>query len=105
MSISVYSLMWLIYDIGASYQWVFFSVTTRSSIVTEIKRRIFSDLKVKILTSDAEEIFNYSNVPLFLGEQGIKHHYSVPCEYYQNRVERLIQHNVRGISSLMYSQK
>ena len=26
-------------------------------------------------------------------------------EHYQNRVERLIQHNVRRISSLMYAQK
>ena len=55
--------------------------------------------------SDAEEIFDSSDVQLFLSDQGIKHQYSVPYEHYQNRVERLIQHNIRGISSLMYSQK
>ena len=36
----------------------------------------------------------------FLGEPG---QYSVPYEHYQNRVERLIQHNVRDIS--FFSQK
>ena len=96
------------YDIGSSYQWVFFSETKRSSIVVEIVRQIIADLKfydkeLKILRSDAEEIFNSSDVQLFLSDQGIKHQYSVPYEHYQNRVERLIQHNVRGISSLMYS--
>ena len=38
---------------------------------------------------------------LFLEEHGIKHQFSVPYEHHQNRVERLIQHNVRGISSLI----
>ena len=33
------------------------------------------------------------------------HQYSVPYEQYQNRVERAIQHNVRGISTLMHSQQ
>ena len=88
----------------------FFSETKRSSVVVEIMRQIIADLKfydkeLKILRSDAEEIFNSSDVQLFLSDQGIKHQYSVPYEHYQNRVERLIQHNVRGISSLMYSQK
>ena len=72
----------------------------------EIVRQIIADLKfydkkLKILRSDAEEIFNASDVQLFLSDQGIKHQYSVPYEHYQNRVERLIQHNVRGISSLI----
>ena len=60
---------------------------------------------MKILRSDAEEIFNSKDVQLFLDERGIKHQFSVPYEHNQNRVERLIQHNVRGISSLMYAQK
>ena len=105
-SINGFSLMWLVYDIGSSNQWVFFSETKRSSIVMEIVRQIIADLKfydkkLKILLSDAEEIFNSSDVQLFLSDQGIKHQYSVPYEHYQNRVERLIQHNVRGISSLI----
>ena len=105
-----YSLIWLAYDIGSSYQWVFFSETKRASIVVEIVRLIIADLKffdkeLKILRSDAEEIFNSSEVQFFLEEHGIKDQFSVPYEHYQNRVERLIHHNVRGISSLMYSQK
>ena len=102
-----YFLMWLVYDIGSSYQWVFFSETKRASIVVRliIADLKFSDKELKILRSDAEEIFNSSEVQLFLEEHGIKHQFSVPYEHYQNRVERLIQHNVCGISSLMYSQK
>ena len=99
-----YSLMWLV------YQWVFFSKTKRASIVVEIVRLFIADLKfsdkeLKILRSVAEEISNSSEVQVFLEEHGIKHQFSVPYEHYQNRVERLIQHNVRGISSWMYSQK
>ena len=79
--------MWLVYDIGSSYQWVFFSETKRSSIVVEIVRQIIADLKfydkeLKILRSDAEDIFNSSDVQLFLSDQGIKHQYSVPYEHY-----------------------
>ena len=102
--------MWLIYDIGSSYQWIFFSDSKRAAVVMEIIRLILADLKLfdkelKILRSDAEEIFNSSDMQFFLEEHGIRHQFSVPYEHYQNRVERLIQHNVRGISSLMYSQK
>ena len=105
-SISGFSLMWPIYDIGSSNQWVFFSDSKRAPIILEILRIVLSDLKffkkeTKILRSDAKEIFNSSDVQLFLDERGIKHQFSVPYEHYQNRVERLIQHNVRGISSLM----
>ena len=76
----------------------FFSETKHPSIVVESVGQIIADLKLT-LRSDAEEIFNSSDVQLFLSEQGIKHQYSVSYEHYQNRVERLIQHNVRGISS------
>jgi hypothetical protein len=109
-SINGFTLLWFIYDIGSSYQWVFFSSTKHSSIVVEILRIVISDLKfygkaLKIVRSDAEEIFNSREVQLFLEERDCKHQYSVPYAHYQNRVERLIQHNVRGISSLMHSQK
>ena len=65
----------------------------------------FFDKELKILRSDAVEIFNSSEVQLFLEEHRIKHQFSVPYEHYQNRIERLIQHNVKGISSLIYAQK
>ena len=57
------------------------------------------------MRSDAEEIFNSSDVLSFLEEQGIKPQTSVPYEHYQNRVERAIQSDVRAISTLMHSQK
>ena len=45
--ISGYSPMWLIYDIGSSYQWLFFSETKRSSVVVEIVRQIIADLSLR----------------------------------------------------------
>ena len=61
--ISGYSPMWLIYDIGSSYQWLFFSETNydigssyqwfffsetkRSSVVVEIVRQIIADLSLR----------------------------------------------------------
>ena len=51
------------------------------------------------MRSDAEEIFNSSDVLSFLEEHGIKYQTSVPC------VERAIQSDVRAISTLMHSQK
>ena len=35
-SISGFSLMWLVYDIGSSYQWVFFSDSKKAPIILEI---------------------------------------------------------------------
>lgn len=109
-SVGGFTLMWCVYDAGSSYQWVFFSTSKQASIVVEILRLVVADLlffekRLRIVRSDAEEIFNSREVQLFLDEQGIKHQYSVPYEHHQNRVERLIQHNVRGISTLMHSQK
>ena len=45
-------------------------------------------------------MFNSSDVQLILDKRGIKHQISVPYEHCQNRIERLIQHNVRGIKWL-----
>ena len=58
---------------------------------------------MKILRTDTEKVFNSSDVQLFLDEQGTKSQSFFLCEHYQNSVERLIQHNVREPSSLMYS--
>ena len=85
--ISGFSLMWLVYDIGSSYQWVFFSDSKRAPIILEILRIVLADLKfsskeMKILRSDAEEIFNSSDVQFFLDKRGIKHQFSVPYENY-----------------------
>ena len=44
-------------------------------IITDLK--IF-DKELKILRSDAKEIFNSSEVLLFLEEHGVKHQISVP---------------------------
>ena len=109
-SINGFTLMWLVYDIGSGYQWIFFSSSKASSIIVEILRIVIAELKffnkrLAIVRSDAEEIFNSNDVQLFLDNHGVKHQYSVPYEHYQNRVERLIQHTVRGISTLMHSQK
>ena len=100
--------MWLVYDVGSGYQWVFFSNSKASTIVLEILRVIIADLKffnrrLSIVRSDADDIFSSRDVQSFLNVQGIKHQYSVPFEHYQNRVERLIQHVVRGVSALMHS--
>ena len=64
-SISGFSLMGLVYDIGSSYQWGCFSDS--KPIILEIFRIILADLKflnkeTKIPRSDAEEIFNSSDV-------------------------------------------
>ncbi len=109
-SVNGFSLFWLVHDVGSSYQWVFFSSSKHSSVVVEILRLIISDLKffdkeLKIVRSDAEEIFNSREIQFFLEERGLKHQYSVPYSHYQNRVERAIQHCVRGVSSLLHSQK
>ena len=96
-SIGGFTLMWCVYDAGSSYQWVYFSASKHAAIVIEILRLVIADLKfygkqLKIVRTDAEEIFNARDVQLFLDEQGIKHQYSIPYAHYQNRVERLIQH-------------
>ena len=105
-----FTLLWVVIDLATTYQWFFFSNNKRSSTVVEIIRNVIYDLKfydkcLKIVRSDAEEIFNSSDVLSFLEEQGIKHQTSVPYEHYQNRVERAIQSDVRAISTLMHSQK
>jgi hypothetical protein len=91
-SVNGFTLIWFIYDIASSYQWIFFSSSKQSSIIVEILRLVISDLRfhgkeLKIVRSDAEEIFNAKEVQLFLEERGLKHQYSVPYAHYQNRVE------------------
>ena len=81
----------ILYDIVSSYQWVFFFETKRANVVLEIVRLIIADLKffnkeLKILRSDAEEIFNSAEVQLFLEDHGVRQLF--PYEHYQNRVER-----------------
>ena len=105
-----FTLLWVVIDLATTYQWFFFSNNKRSSTVVEIIKNVIYDLKfydkcLKIVRSDAEEIFNSSDVLSFLEEHGIKHQTSVPYEHYQNRVERAIQSDVRAISTLMHSQK
>jgi hypothetical protein len=109
-SISGYTIMWIVIDITSTYQWCFFSDNKRASTVTEILRIIVTELKyyervLRIVRSDSEEIFNSQEVQLFLDGEGIRHQTSVPYEHYQNRVERAIQLDVRGISSILHAQK
>ena len=110
MSMGGYTLMWCVYDIGSSYTWVYFSKTKEAAVVIQILEMVLADLLffgkvLKIVRTDAEEIFSSREVLEFLQARGIKSQFSVPYEHYQNRVERAIQHLVRGISTLMHSQR
>ena len=110
ISLGGFSLMWCVYDIGSSYMWVYFSKSKEAAVVIQILQLVISDLiffgkSLKVVRSDAEEIFSSREVQDFLREKGVKHQYLVPYEHHQNRVERAIQHLIRGISSLMHSQK
>lgn len=105
-----FTLMWIAIDVASTYQWVFFTDNKRAVTVVEILKMIMVELKffekkMKILRTDAEEIFNSSEVQTFLGQEGVRHQISVPYEHYQNRVERAIQHDVRSISAVMHSQQ
>ena len=110
MSLGGFTLMWCVYDVGSSYQWVYFSKSKEAAVVIQILELVLADLvfykkELKIVRSDAEEVFSSREVQIFLREKGIRSQFFVPYEHYQNRVERAIQHLVRGISVLMHSQR
>ena len=109
-SIGGFTLMWLVYDIGSGYQWVYFSKSKEAAVIIQILELVLADLifygkELKIVRSDAEEIFSSMEVISFLQSKGVKSQFSVPYQHHQNRVERAIQHLVRGVSTLMHSQK
>ena len=66
---------------------------------------LFFGKALKVVRSDAEEIFSSREVISFLQSKGVKYQFSVPYQHYQNRVERAIQDLVRGISTLLRSQR
>ena len=109
-SIGGFSLMWSVYDVGSSYQWVYFSKTKEADVVIQILELVIADLLfydkvLKVVRSDAEEIFSSREVISFLQNKGVKSQFSVPYQHYQNRVERAIQDLVRGVSTLLHSQR
>ena len=69
------------------------------------QRVLFFDKVLKVVRSDAEEIFSSREVISFLQSKGVKSQFSVPYQHYQNRVERAIQDLVRGVSTLLHSQR
>ena len=110
LSIGGFSLMWCVIDVGSSYMWIYFSKSKEPAVVIQILKLVIADLiffgkSLKIVRTDAEEIFSSREVQNFLLEKGVKHQYSVPYEHYQNRVERTIQQLIRGVSVLMHSQR
>ena len=109
-SIGGFSLMWSVYDVGSSYQWVYFSKSKDAAVVIQILQLVISDLLffgkiLKVVRSDAEEIFSSREVISFLQSKGVKSQFSIPYQHYQNRVERAIQDLVRGVSTLLHSQR
>ena len=52
---------------------------------------LFFGKALKVVRSDAEEIFSSREVISFLQSKGVKYQFSVPYRHYQNRVERAIQ--------------
>ena len=108
-SIGGFSLMWSVYDVGSSYQWVYFSKNKEVSVVIQILELVIADLLffgkvLKVIRSDAEEIFSSREVISFLQSKGIKSQFSIPYQHYQNRVERTNKDLVRGVSTLLHSQ-
>ena len=109
-SIGGFSLMWVVYDYGSAYTWVFFTDNKRAATVVKILEFVMVDLRfwerrLKIVRSDAEDVFTAAEVQSFLDKEGVKHQTSVPYAHYQNRVEKSIQEVVRGVSSMMCAQK
>ena len=109
-SVDGFFLMWLVYDYGSGYTWVYFTSVKKATAVVKILEYVVADLKfwdksLKIVRSDAEEIFAAMEVQTFLDKEGIRHQTSVPYAHYQNRVERTIQQVTRGVSSLMCAQR
>ena len=102
--------MWSVYDVGSSYHWVYFSRTKDAEVVIQILELVIADLLffdkvLKVVRSDAEEIFSSREVISFLQSKGIKSQFSVPYHHYQDRAERAIQNLVRGVSTLLHSQR
>ena len=63
--------MWSVYDVGSSYQWVYFSKSKEAAVVIQILQLVIADLLffekiLKVVRSDAEEIFSSREVISFL---------------------------------------
>ena len=72
--------MWCVYDVGSSYQWIYFSKSKEAAVVIQILELVLADLvfygkELKIVRSDAEEVFSSREVQIFLREKGIKSQY------------------------------
>ena len=66
---------------------------------------LFFGKVLKMVRSDAEEIFSSREVISFLQSKGVKSQFSAPYQHYQNRIERAIQDLVGGVSTLLHSQR
>ena len=83
MSLGGFTLMWCVYDVGSSYQWVYFSKSKEAAVVIQILELVLADLvfygkETRIVRSDAEEVFSSREVQSFLREKGIKSQFSLP---------------------------
>ena len=81
MSLGGFTVMWCVYDVGSSYQWVYFSKSKEAAVVIQILELVLADLvfygkELKIVRSDAGEVFSSREVQIFFREKGIKSQYS-----------------------------